>query len=362
MFTCPNDQSALIRSPGPFGIAWTCPACRGRAVGIGVMRKAITDETVTHLWVASGSGSARGRDCPCCLSPMVEVAGSEAPDEARVDVCRKCQFFWFDPMEFESFPAHPAPPPEREMSQDAREIMAIAEVQRIADQHRRDGGSAAPEEMWKYLPAILGMPVEYESSVLTRLPWMTWLVVALATGVSVAGFFQLQTAVMEYGLIPAKALRHGGLTFLSSFLLHGGILHLISNMYFLLVFGDNVEDFLGKGRYLALLLLAAGLGDLMHIAFDPRPEIPVIGASGGISGIVLYYALKYPRAQLGILLRIFFYFRWIRMPAYAYVGIWVVFQLIGVYQQVAGVTNVSALAHLGGAAVGLFFWLLTRNA
>ncbi|MGH2435580.1 MAG: rhomboid family intramembrane serine protease, partial [bacterium] len=138
--------------------------------------------------------------------------------------------------------------------------------------------------------------------------------------------------------------------------------HLISNMYFLLVFGDNVEDFLGTGRYLALLLLAAVLGDLTHIALDPRQQIPLIGASGGISGIVLYYALKYPRAQLGILLRIWLYFRWIRMPAYAYVGIWVVLQMIGAQQQIAGITNVSALAHLGGAAVGLAFWVVTRNS
>lgn len=71
--------------------------------------------------------------------------------------------------------------------------------------------------------------------------------------------------------------------------------------------------------------------------------------------------LRYPRARLGILFRIFLYFRWIRVPAYAYVGFWVALQLYGAYLQVAGATNVSALAHLGGAAVGLTAWLLTRE-
>lgn len=136
----------------------------------------------------------------------------------------------------------------------------------------------------------------------------------------------------------------------------------LPGVYFLFVFGDNVEDALGKGRYLAVLLLAALVGDLGHIAFDPRAEIPLIGASGGISALVLFYALKYPRARLGILFWIFFYVRWLRIPAYAYVGFWVVLQLLGAYQQVAGVTNISALAHLGGAAVGVAAWLLTREA
>lgn len=332
-------------------------------MGIGVLRKALTEQTVNTLWDLSGSDGARGRgrDCPSCLSPMVAVTSSESSDGIRVEVCRKCHFFWFDPGELDALPAHPAPRAMQPMPPDAREIMAVAEAKRIADQYRNASGSAAPEEKWKYLPAMLGMPVEYENSPLTRLPLVTWLVAAAAIIITIPAFFQMGVAVKDFGLIPAEAMRKGGLTFLTSFFLHGDIFHLIGNMYFLLVFGDNVEDFLGTGRYLALILIAAGLGDLLHIALDPRQQIPLIGASGGISGIVLYYALKYPRVQLGILLRVFFYFRWIRMPAYAYVGIWVVLQLLGAYQQVAGITNVSALAHLGGAAVGLAFWLMTRH-
>jgi len=362
VFTCPNDHAELSRTQGPFGISWTCPQCGGRAVGIGVARRAITPSAVTSLWVAAREhqGPLR-RECPSCQAPMVEVAAGAAGGPA-IDVCTRCQFLWFDRSEFEALPAQPAPAPQPEMTDEAREIMATAAAQQITEQYRRGGdGAAAPEEMWKYLPALFGMPVEYETSILARLPWMTWLVAALATGVSVAGFVNLDSAVRQYALVPADAWRHGGATLLTSFLLHGSIFHLISNMYFLLVFGDNVEDALGKGAYLALLVAAALVGDLMHIAYDPRPDVPVIGASGGISGVVLYYALKYPRARLGFLLRIIFYFRWVQMPAYAYVGFWVLFQVIGAAQQLAGVTNVSALAHLGGASVGLAAWLLTRQ-
>ncbi len=292
---------------------------------------------------------------------MREVPISGTTGAPRVDVCRRCEFLWFDPSEFEQLPSRPAPE-EPPLSEQAQEILATAKAQAIAERAR--GGEYStepPDELWKYLPALLGMPVEYDVSTFRQLPWMTWALVAFITGVSIAAWQNLDAAVATYALVPAQPLRHGGLTFLTSFLLHGGILHLVGNMYFLLVFGDNVEDVLGKTRYLMLLLLAAFVGDLLHIAFDPRQTIPVIGASGGISGIVAYYALKYPRARLGFLLRIIVYFRWIRIPAYAYMGFWVVLQVAGAFEQIRGVTNVSALAHLGGATVGVIFWLATRK-
>lgn len=293
---------------------------------------------------------------------MVEVGTTDGGP--KIDACTRCHFLWFDPSEFETLPAPPPPRPEPELPPQAREIMAWAEAQRIAAQHRPGGGISAdaPGEMWKYLPALLGMPVEYDSPDLRRLPWMTWIVAALAIGVSLAGFAHMEDAIRHYALVPADPWRHGGLTLATSFLLHGGLFHLVSNMYFLLVFGDNVEDVLGKGAYLGLLAAAALAGDLLHITFDPRPQVPVVGASGGISGIILYYALKFPRARLGILLRLFFlYFRWVSLPAYAYVGFWVLLQILGAYQQLAGITHVSALAHLGGASIGVIAWVLTRS-
>jgi len=324
------------------------------------MRRAVAAPTVTWLWTAARDGQGPpGRPCPSCDAPTVEVGVNGGP---RIDVCTRCHFLWFDPSELESLPAQPAPPLQAEMPDDAREIMARAAAQQIAEQHGGPGfGAAGPDEMWKFLPAIFGMPVEYETSPPARLPWMTWIVAALATGVSVAGFFNMENALRQYALVPAEPWRHGGLTLLTSFLLHGNLFHLISNMYFLLVFGDNVEDVLGKGAYLGLLLAAALAGGLLHIAFDPRPAIPVIGASGGISGLILYYALTFPRARVGVLLRIVFSFRWVSMPAYAYVGFWVLLQIIGAFRQLAGMTNVSALGHLGGASVGLVAWLLTRR-
>src|SRR5207253_2690175 len=84
---------------------------------------------------------------------------------------------------------------------------------------------------------------------------------------------EILATVMQFGLIPAQYARYFGLTFLTSFLLHGSFGHLAGNMYFLYVFGDNVEDFLGKARYVGLILIAAVLGDVAHIAMDPRSNV-----------------------------------------------------------------------------------------
>ena len=85
-------------------------------------------------------------------------------------------------------------------------------------------------------------------------------------------------------------------------------------MYFLLVFGDDVENFLRPLRYIALIAIAAFVGDLLHIASATSSTIPCIGASGGIAGVITFYALAFPQAKIGFLWRNIYYFRWIRLP------------------------------------------------
>ncbi len=359
MLTCPQDNRTLISQAAPRGVYWRCPACGGRAVGVGLLRRTAAREAVVRIWTAARAAPRRpGRPCPSCLGPMVEVRAGSGP---AVDVCRACQLVWFDAREFEQIPPAPAAE-EPDLPPRAREILAAARAEADAARPQPPFGWEAPEQLWKYLPALLGMPVEYDRQTFRTVPWLTWTLVAFITAFSLRAMADLDYAVQQFGLIPAQWSRHFGLTVLTSFLLHGDIFHLLGNMYFLLVFGDNVEDVLGKGRYLTLILLAAGVGDAAHIALDPRSEVPLIGASGGISGVIAFYALQFPRARLGLLFRFFVvYFRWVRLPAYAYAAFWILLQVAGAYLQVAGMTNVSALAHLGGALVGLAAWLAFRR-
>ena len=136
------------------------------------------------------------------------------------------------------------------------------------------------------------------------------------------------------------------------------------NLYFLVTFGDNVEDFLGRSRYLALIAVATLFGAILHTLPDPQSAVPVIGASGGISGILAYYTLAFPRSRVG--LTHFWYFlysggRWVCLPVWVIFAGWLILQFVGVWQQLAGWSNVSALAHLGGVAAGFLLWIVWRN-
>src|SRR6059058_4874401 len=164
------------------------------------------------------------------------------------------------------------------------------------------------------------------------------------------------------GVNPNASDARWGVTFLTSFFLHAGVLHLIGNIYFLFVFGDDVENFLRPFRYLALIAFAALIGDLAHIAADPSSQIPCVGASGGIAGVIIFYALNFPEVKLGFLLRYgWWWFRWIRLRAWFVFVLWILFQAVGAWEQVAGISAVSSLAHIGGAVVGFVAWVFWRK-
>ena len=99
-------------------------------------------------------------------------------------------------------------------------------------------------------------------------------------------------------------------------------------------------------RYVALIALAAFIRDLAHIALDPRSETPCIGASGGIAGVITFYALNFPRMRLAFLMRLgFIWFRWIRLPAWFVFVLWILFHVIDTLEQNAGMSSVSSAAH-----------------
>ena len=362
-FLCPRCKVPLkdVRTSG--GVFYGCDVCGGRAVTIELLRKRFTPESINPLWLHAMRGEGRvGLPCPSCRQPMIGVALADQA-EINVDVCQHCHFIWFDAHEVETLVPRPPDPVIPELPQKAREMLAIAEVERLAKQAEGpDLDSAAPDESWKQIAAFLGMPVEFDAPEEQRRPWATWLLSAAIICASLVAFSNLREIVQRFGLIPAEATRLDGLTFVTSFFLHAGIIHLAGNMYFLLAFGHAVENFLRPLRYLALIALAAFIGDLAHIAFDPRSQTPCIGASGGIASVITFYALSFPRMRLAFLMRWgFVWFRWIRLPAWFVFILWFLFQIIGTLEQKAGMNSVSSAAHLGGAVVGALVWLVWRK-
>jgi rhomboid family protein len=153
-----------------------------------------------------------------------------------------------------------------------------------------------------------------------------------------------------------------GLTVISSMFLHGGWLHLIGNMWFLWVFGNNVEDSTGKFRFLLFYLLCGTLAGVTQSVASPTSPLPMVGASGAISGVMGAYIVLYPRVRVHMLIFLGFFVTTITVPAYMMLGYWFLLQLVGGIPSVAKESGgVAFLAHAGGFVSGMILVLLFRN-
>lgn len=363
MFVCPRCNQPLVKTRTKKGFVFVCRGCRGRSVAFSVVKKLARPEHAKSLWLQAGQhDAARGQRCPICRKAMREVPVPVEGRELSLDVCRSCQFIWFDPSELERLPRRLPESPKREkLPQKAREMIAVAEVEKVANESAAGDDISGPEDSWKWIPGLFGMPVEDQVPLRRCMPWITWGLTAALVAVFLLTLSNLEAAIWEFGLIPAKLWRYGGLTLLTAFFLHGGWMHLIGNSYFLVVFGDNVEDYLGRVKFVVLLLSAELLCAGLHALLDPRPGVPCVGASGGISGVIVFYACAFPNARLGILFWFWFVWRWLYIRAYVALILWFLLQGWLAYLQMSELSNVSALGHLGGAAAGLVAWLVWRR-
>ncbi|MBY0375029.1 MAG: rhomboid family intramembrane serine protease [Bryobacteraceae bacterium] len=174
---------------------------------------------------------------------------------------------------------------------------------------------------------------------------------------------ELHHFVMTYGVVPA---RFSWLDVLTSMFLHGGWMHLIGNMWFLWVFGDNIEDILGRGKYLLFYLGSGAAAALAQIAVSPESRIPLVGASGAIAGIMGAYLLKFPHSRILTLIFIVIFIQTVDLPAYVLLIYWFVLQFfsgVGTVADAAQKGGVAWFAHIGGflAGMALISILKTRD-
>ncbi len=195
-------------------------------------------------------------------------------------------------------------------------------------------------------------------------PLANWTLIALNVLVFLfleAGSPHVNALVKTWGLVPARLLRapnlYNLLTVFTSMFLHGGWSHLISNMLALYIFGDNVEDRMGSGRYLVFYLLCGVAAAFAHVVFEPTSTMPTVGASGAISGVLAAYVVLFPTASVITLIPIFFWPWFVEIPALLYIGGWFVSQLFnGVASVVVGAQALGGVAwwaHVGGFVAGL---------
>ena len=159
-------------------------------------------------------------------------------------------------------------------------------------------------------------------------------------------------------LVQGASLGDTLIPLITSTFLHGGLLHLLGNMLYLWVFGDNVEDRLGHGGYLLFYFAAGAAGSIAHIISNPQSTIPTIGASGAIAGILGAYILFFPRARVLTLIPIGFFITTAYVPAALFLFIWFILQIINVsFTGPAGAQTVAWWAHIGGFVFGFIFVL-----
>jgi membrane associated rhomboid family serine protease len=218
-----------------------------------------------------------------------------------------------------------------------------------------------------------------------RTPWMTWLII----GVTVAVWLLLQGAgspaavaasVCNLGLVPGEITHRAAVGYalpmapglycvvdrepvnlftpVISIFLHGGWMHLLGNMLFLWVFGDDIEDSMGPGRFLIFYLLCGVVAAAAHIAVEPASPVPTVGASGAISGIMGAYLLLYPRVRVRMLFIFIIFFKIIPIPAWLVLLWWFFVQVLSGLPQLSSVrpdvsSGVAVWAHIGGFVAGV---------
>jgi membrane associated rhomboid family serine protease len=172
-----------------------------------------------------------------------------------------------------------------------------------------------------------------------------------------------QRAVLSLGMIPARLFGYGELppdlvivpawaTILTSMFMHGGLLHLAGNMLYLWIFGDNIEDSMGHVRFLVFYLVCGTAAALGQGLIDPSSEIPMIGASGAISGVLGGYILLHPAATIRVFIFLGFFITVARVPAWIVLGVWFLLQLVAAAGGSASEPGVAFMAHVGGFIAG----------
>lgn len=180
---------------------------------------------------------------------------------------------------------------------------------------------------------------------------------------------ELLAFIRSFGLVPNQINLSNPISWtqlFSNMFLHGGFLHILSNMWILYIFGDNVEDHLGSGRYLMFYVLSGLAANFLQLYFAQGSNVPIIGASGAIAGVLGGYFLLFPRARVITLILLFIFPWFVELPAVLYLGFWFVSQLYsGLFS--LGMPSSGAMggiawwAHIGGFAFGFLMVNLFRR-
>jgi membrane associated rhomboid family serine protease len=278
--------------------------------------------------------------CPTGHSPLDAFAVTLGKDRVEIDTCPRCRGLWID-------------------KNEGTKLYNLVSGGR-EEARRMELGIDRPGLGLYVFQLLTGFPMEVWNPVRRR-PVIVHSLVALLIALFVfqlvlAGVLgsELEPSLKYFLAVPSEILSGRYIwTIVTCGFFHGGIAHILGNLYFLWIFGDNVEDVLGRERFLVLYGVSLVAASLLHIAFNASSTIPMLGASGAISGLMGAYLVLFPKVRLWIVL--FF----IRFPIRViwYLGFWIAYQLV---MAMAGVQAVAWFAHIGGFIAGLVMAIVFR--
>jgi membrane associated rhomboid family serine protease len=285
--------------------------------------------------------------------PHGTVAGGQGAIE--LDGCEPCEITWFDQGELRNLQSTEAGEDPRLSDMTPQQRLAWRSEIVRSQRERSDDDSSAVATVF----AILGVHYPEPLRSPAARAYATWATCILVIATSIAAFAsgEFSEIVRRFGMIPSELRAGHWRGVFTHFFLHGDGFHLAGNVLFLFVFGSRVEGILGWVRFLSLIAFATIAGALVHASFEPRAQIPLIGASGGISGVLAAHAVLRPHARV----RMRIYFTLFTTTASMAFLFWIALQVFGILRQVTGLTNVSALGHVGGALAGIALGLIWKS-
>jgi len=181
----------------------------------------------------------------------------------------------------------------------------------------------------------------------------------------------LNNTYLRYGLIPYQltsgniivpsSLQPTWLTVFTSMFLHGGFLHILGNMWYFWIFGNNIEDYLGTAKFIIFYLLGGVVAVLAQVAVSPSSKVPVIGASGAIAAVMGAYFYLFPRSRVKTLVFLFVFFTFIEIPASFFLLVWFIMQLSSAFASFGVAAGVAFWAHVGGFVFGFLAAMIIKK-
>lgn len=349
---CPFCTNKLVEKKSKTALIDICPNCKGIWFDSGeiadFIRTLTESEEISpripqlfkpHIVQASDRIKEKAKLCPKC-NQKLQKFNYACDSNVFLDKCPTCQGIWADGGEAIEMARYLKVDPRviaigKSLTEKNRAMEDLAELGKVL--------TKPVTPFIFFMPKII-LPLS-DDTPRQRVPVITISIIILCISIFIGQIFFVtnpQSFLEKFGLIPAHFFSIG---LISSMFLHGGLLHLIGNMFFFWLFGDNVEDRFSRLGFLVFYLSCGLAASILHSILNWGSLTPAIGASGAISGIMGAYFVFYPTARV----RLLFIYKILYVPAFCYLGVWFLFQLI--YAAI-GAPGIGWFAHIGGFVFG----------